>query len=96
MKRIAIVVFLLALAAFSAAGQNSSKIAELGWLELPSFSEDPEHFFVSHYTDEYWGKQRNYLLAKWEEYVEIKTATKWETLETGRYPTLGKDNLDQQ
>ena len=62
MKRITIVVFLLALAAFSAAGQNSSKIAELGWLELPSFSEDPEHFFVSHHTDEYWGKQRNYSL----------------------------------
>jgi endonuclease G len=62
MKRITIVVFLFALAAFSAVGQNSSKIAELGWLELPSFSEDSEHFFVSHHTDEYWGKQRNYSL----------------------------------
>lgn len=62
MKRLMIVFFLMALIAFSAAGQNSSKIAELGWLELPSFSEDPEHFFVSHHTDEYWGKQRNYSL----------------------------------
>lgn len=53
---------LMAMAAFSAAGQTSSKTAELGWLELPSFSEDPEHFFVPHYTDEYWGKQRNYSL----------------------------------
>jgi endonuclease G len=52
----------MAMAALSAAGQVSSKTAELGWLELPSFSEDPEHFFVSHYTDEYWGKQRNYSL----------------------------------
>ena len=62
MKRLMIFLFLVARAAFSAAGQNSSKIAELGWLELPSFSEDPEHFFVSHHTDEYWGKQRNYSL----------------------------------
>lgn len=53
---------LMAMAALSAAGQVSPKTAELGWLELPSFSEDPEHFFVSHYTDEYWGKQRNYSL----------------------------------
>ena len=53
---------LMAWAAVSAAGQVSSKTAELGWLELPGFSEDPEHFFVSHYTDEYWGKQRNYSL----------------------------------
>ena len=70
MKRITIVVFLLALAAFSAAGQNSSKIAELGWLELPSFSEDLEHFFVSHHTDEYWGKQRNYSLF-WDQERQI-------------------------
>ena len=62
MKRLMIVLFLVAVVAFSAAGQVSSKTAELGWLELPSFSEDPEHFFVSHYTDEYWGKQRNYSL----------------------------------
>ena len=62
MKRLMIFVFLMALAAFSAAGQTSSRTAELGWLELPSFSEDPEHFFVSHYTEEYWGKQRNYSL----------------------------------
>ena len=53
---------LMAWAAVSAAGQTSSKTAELGWLELPAFSEDPEHFFVSHYTEEYWGKQRNYSL----------------------------------
>ena len=53
MKRLMIFVFLMAMAAFSAAGQISSKTAELGWLELPAFSEDPEHFFVSHYTDEY-------------------------------------------
>lgn len=53
---------LMAWAGFSAAGQTSSKTAELGWLELPAFSEDPEHFFVSHYTEEYWGKQRNYSL----------------------------------
>ena len=57
-----IFVFLMAMAAFSAAGQTSSKTAELGWLELPAFSEDPEHFFVSHYTEEYWGRQRNYSL----------------------------------
>ena len=55
-------LLLMAVAAFSAAGQNSTKTAELGWLELPEFSEDPEHFFVSHYTEEYWGKQRNYSL----------------------------------
>ncbi len=53
---------LMAMAALSAAGQVSPKTAELGWLELPAFSEDPEHFFVSHFTDEYWGKQRNYSL----------------------------------
>ena len=53
---------LMAVAALSAAGQISPKTAELGWLELPSFSEDPEHFFVSHHTEEYWGKQRNYSL----------------------------------
>ena len=53
---------LMAMAAVSAAGQTFSKTAELGWLELPGFSEDPEHFFVSHYTEEYWGKQRNYSL----------------------------------
>ena len=62
MKRFTIFFFFVALVAFSAAGQNSPKTAELGWLELPTFSEDPEHFFVSHYTDEYWGKQRNYSL----------------------------------
>ena len=52
-------LLLMAVAAFSAAGQVSSKTTELGWLELPAFNEDPEHFFVSHYTEEYWGKQRN-------------------------------------
>lgn len=62
MKRLMIFFLLMAMAALSAAGQVSPKTAELGWLELPSFSEDPEHFFVSHYTDEYWGKQRNYSL----------------------------------
>lgn len=62
MKRITIIVYLMAMAALSAAGQISPKTAELGWLELPSFSEDPEHFFVSHYTEEYWGRQRNYSL----------------------------------
>ena len=55
-------LFLMAWAALSAAGQVSPKTAELGWLELPAFSEDPEHFFVSHHTEEYWGKQRNYSL----------------------------------
>lgn len=49
----------MAVAALSAAGQISPKMAELGWLELPAFSEDPEHFFVCHYTEEYWGRQRN-------------------------------------
>ena len=63
-------LFLMAWAALSTAGQNSSKTAELGWLELPSFSEDPEHFFVSHYTDEYWGKQRNYSLF-WDQNRQI-------------------------
>ncbi len=53
---------LMAVAAISAAGQVSPKTAELGWLELPAFSEDPEHFFVCHYTEEYWGRQRNYSL----------------------------------
>ena len=62
MKNLMTFLLLMALAAFSAAGQVSPKTAELGWLELPTFSEDPEHFFVSHYTDEYWGKQRNYSL----------------------------------
>ena len=62
MKRLMIFFLLMAWATVSAAGQTSSKTAELGWLELPAFSEDPEHFFVSHYTDEYWGKQRNYSL----------------------------------
>ena len=62
MKRLMIFFLLMAMAALSAAGQVSPKTAELGWLELPSFSEDPEQFFVSHYTDEYWGKQRNYSL----------------------------------
>ena len=62
MKRMTILILMLVLAVFTAFGQTSSKTAELGWLELPTFSEDPEHFFVSHYTDEYWGKQRNYSL----------------------------------
>ena len=70
MKRITIVVYLMAVTALSAAGQTSSKTDELGWLELPSFSEDPEHFFVSHYTDEYWGKQRNYSLF-WDQQRQI-------------------------
>ena len=65
-----IFVFLMAVAALSAAGQTSSKTAELGWMELPAFSEDPEHFFVSHYTDEYWGKQRNYSLF-WDQNRQI-------------------------
>ncbi len=60
----------MALAAVSAAGQVSPKTAELGWLELPAFSEDTEHFFVSHYTDEYWGKQRNYSLF-WDQNRQI-------------------------
>ena len=62
MKRLMIFFLLMAVAALSAAGQISPKTAELGWLELPSFSEDPEHFFVSHYTEEYWGRQRNYSI----------------------------------
>ena len=62
MKRLMILFLLMAMAALSAAGQVSPKTAELGCLELPAFSEDSEHFFVSHYTDEYWGKQRNYSL----------------------------------
>ena len=70
MKRLMIFFLLMALAAFSAAGQVSSKTAGLGWLELPTFSEDPEHFFVSHYTDEYWGKQRNYSLF-WDQERQI-------------------------
>ena len=70
MIRITIVVYLMAVTALSAAGQVSTKTAELGWLELPSFSEDPEHFFVSHYTDEYWGKQRNYSLF-WDQERQI-------------------------
>ena len=65
-----IFLFLMAWAAVSAAGQVSSKTAELGWLELPAFSEDPEHFFVSHYTDEYWGKQRNYSIY-WDVHRQI-------------------------
>ena len=63
-------LFLMAVVAVSAAGQVSSKTAELGWLELPAFSEDPEHFFVSHYTEEYWGKQRNYSLF-WDQERQI-------------------------
>lgn len=70
MKRFMIFFLLMAWAALSAAGQTSSKTAELGWLELPAFSEDPEHFFVSHYTDEYWGKQRNYSLF-WDQKRQI-------------------------
>ncbi len=70
MKRLMISFLLMALAALSAAGQVSTKTAELGWLELPSFSEDPEHFFVSHHTDEYWGKQRNYSLF-WDQKRQI-------------------------
>ena len=70
MKRLMIFFLLMAWAAVSAAGQTSSKTAELGWLELPAFSEDPEHFFVSHYTDEFWGKQRNYSLF-WDQERQI-------------------------
>lgn len=70
MKRLMIFFLLMAMAALSAAGQVSPKTAELGWLELPVFSEDPEHFFVSHYTDEYWGKQRNYALF-WDQNRQI-------------------------
>ena len=70
MKRLMIFFLVMAWAAVSAAGQVSSKTAELGWLELPAFSEDPEHFFVFHYTDEYWGKQRNYSLF-WDQKRQI-------------------------
>ena len=70
MKRLMIFFLLMAVAALSAVGQVSPKTAELGWLELPSFSEDPEHFFVSHHTDEYWGKQRNYSLF-WDQERQI-------------------------
>ena len=70
MKRLMIFFLLMAVAALSAAGQVSPKTAELGWLELPSFSEDPEHFFVSHHTDEFWGKQRNYSLF-WDQNRQI-------------------------
>ena len=70
MKHLMTFLILMATAALSAAGQSSSKTAELGWLELPEFSEDPEHFFVSHYTDEYWGKQRNYSLF-WDQNRQI-------------------------
>ena len=70
MKRLMIFFFLVAGAALSAAGQGASKTAELGWLELPGFSEDPEHFFVCHYTDEYWGRQRNYSLF-WDQERQI-------------------------
>lgn len=71
MKRFLIFYFGLMVAAIPAAGQQvSPKTAELGWLELPSFSEDPEHFFVSHHTDEYWGKQRNYSLF-WDQERQI-------------------------
>lgn len=70
MKRLMIFFLLMAWAAVPVAGQTSSKTAELGWLELPAFSEDPEHFFVSHYTDEYWGKQRNYSLY-WDQERQI-------------------------
>ena len=62
MKRLMTFFLLMASAVFTAFGQTSPKTAELGWLELPTFSEDPVHFFVSHHTDEYWGKQRNYSL----------------------------------
>ena len=62
--------FLVAGAALPAGGQGASRTAELGWLELPAFSEDPEHFFVSHYTDEYWGRQRNYSLY-WDQQRQI-------------------------
>ena len=57
-------------AALSAAGQISPRTVELGWLELPAFSEDPQHFLVVHHTDEYWGKQRNYSLF-WDEERQI-------------------------
>ena len=65
MKRISLI--LIGVAAFisiSASGQNlsQSKALELGWMELPAFSEDEDHFLVSHYTEEYWGRQRNYSL----------------------------------
>ena len=70
MKHLMIFLFLMAAAVFTAFGQTSSKTAELGWLELPAFSEDPEHFFVSHYTDEYWGKQRTYSLF-WDQVRQI-------------------------
>lgn len=70
MKRLMIFFLLMAVVALSAAGQISPKTAELGWLELPSFSEDPEHFFVSHYTEEYWGRQRNYSLY-WDMHRQI-------------------------
>ena len=62
MKRLMIFFLLMVAVAFWAGGQISQRTAELGWLELPSFSEDPDHFFVSHHTDEYRGKQRNYSL----------------------------------
>ncbi len=43
-----------------------------GWLELPQFTEDDSHFFVNHYTDESWGRQRNYSLM-WDTEKQIAT-----------------------
>ena len=65
MKRISLILIgVAALISISAFGQNhsQSKALELGWMELPDFSEDESHFLVSHYTEEYWGRQRNYSL----------------------------------
>ncbi len=48
--------------ASSAQEPTTGKAHDLGWLELPEFVDDNNHFFVNHYTDEYWGRQRNYSL----------------------------------
>lgn len=61
MKRLMFFFLLMAVAALSAAGQTSSKTAELGWLELPAFSEDPEHFLSATIRRSIGGGSGNFI-----------------------------------
>lgn len=96
MKHLMILIFLVATAVFFAVGQDPSKTVALGWLELPAFREDPEHFVVTHHTEEYWGRQRNYsLLWDVERQIPLWVAYPLNRKLVGRGPRSGAWQYDK-
>ena len=62
MKHCIIILLSLVLAVIPAHGQSRDYSQLKNWLEIPSFTEDNNHFLIIHYTDEYWGRQRNFCV----------------------------------